>query len=386
MVPINAMKVREGVLPIAPDCVKFGFVPALNGLRGVAILLVLGNHIPLRKYASLLPGGYVGVDVFFVLSGFLITTLLVQEFNRRGSINLRNFYIRRVLRLGPALIIMLIVICTLSFILFDRVRAQQNCINALIALFYASNWVKALSHNGLGIVAQTWSLSAEEQFYIIWPFLLLTLLRATRRSRHLIIAATVLALLSWLDGICLALRGATFTRIMFGLDSKLVTLMIGCILGVWLTSEGAKRIFQKLLVILAPLSLICLVAFSISGNVLGKGLFFYGFTIIALLAATLILDVMVSQQSILKRFLEMKWLVWIGSVSYGLYLWHWPIFYVMTYIYHCSGWTVLLMGTPLAFLVAALSYYGLERRVLAFKHRFTSDVPLKSATLNAVAE
>src|ERR1700690_3116399 len=155
MVPINAMKVREGVLPIAPDCVKFGFVSALNGLRGVAILLVLGNHIPLRKYASLLPGGYVGVDIFFVLSGFLITTLLVQEFNRRGSINLRNFYIRRVLRLGPALIIMLIVICTLSFVLFDRVRAQQNCINALIALFYASNWVKALSHNGLGIVAQT---------------------------------------------------------------------------------------------------------------------------------------------------------------------------------------------------------------------------------------
>jgi peptidoglycan/LPS O-acetylase OafA/YrhL len=125
----------------------------------VAILLVLGNHIPLRKYASLLPGGYVGVDVFFVLSGFLITTLLVQEFNQRRSISLRNFYIRRVLRLGPALIVMLIVICSLSFLLFDRVRAWRNCDNALIALLYASNWVKALSHNGLGIVAQTWSLS-----------------------------------------------------------------------------------------------------------------------------------------------------------------------------------------------------------------------------------
>ena len=292
------MKVPEGDLPIAPDCVKLGFVPALNGLRGVAILLVLGNHIPLRKYASLLPGGYAGVDLFFVLSGFLITTLLVQEFNRKGSISLRNFYIRRVLRLGPALIIMLSVICALSFVLFDPVRARQNCFYALIALFYASNWVKALSHNGLGIVAQTWSLSAEEQFYVIWPILLLILLRATRRSRHLIFAAAALALLSWCDGICLALRGATFTRIMFGLDSKLVTLMIGCLLGVWLASghmtEGAKRFFQKLLVILAPLSLVCLVAFSISGNVLGKGLFYYGFAIIALLAAALILDVMVT--------------------------------------------------------------------------------------------
>jgi peptidoglycan/LPS O-acetylase OafA/YrhL len=269
-----------------------------------------------------LPGGFVGVDVFFVLSGFLITALLVQEFNRRGSVSLRNFYFRRVLRLGPALIIMLIVICTFSFVLFDRVRSQRNCIHALIALFYASNWVKALSQDGLGIVAQTWSLSVEEQFYIVWPFLLLTLLRATGKGRHIIIVAAALALLSWLDRIHLALKGATFTRLCFGLDSRSDTLMIGCILGVLLTSgrmtDGAKRIIQKILVILAPLSLICLVAYSISGDVLGKGLFYYGFTLIALLAAVLILDVMVSPQSILKRFLEMKGLVWIGSISYGL--------------------------------------------------------------------
>lgn len=156
---------------------KLGFVPALNGLRGVAILLVLGNHIPLRQYKSLLPAGFVGVDIFFVLSGFLITTLLMQEFNKTGSVSLKNFYIRRALRLGPALLVMLAVICALSFALFDRARARENCMDALIALFYCSNWVKALSlsHNGLGIVAQTWSLSAEEQFYIVWPLLLLTL-------------------------------------------------------------------------------------------------------------------------------------------------------------------------------------------------------------------
>jgi peptidoglycan/LPS O-acetylase OafA/YrhL len=390
MAPINAMKAGGSARLTAPDCVKLGFVPALNGLRGVAILIVLGNHIPLRKYASLLPGGYVGVDIFFVLSAFLITTLLVQEFNRRGSISLRNFYFRRVLRLGPALIAMLIVICTLSFVLFDRVRAEQNCVHALIALCYASNWVKALTQDGLGIVAQTWSLSVEEQFYIVWPFLVLMLLRATGKSSHVIIAAAALALLSWLDGIYLALKGATFTRFCFGLDSRLDRLMIGCILGVLLTSgcmtEETKRIFQKLLVILAPLSLICLVAFSISGNVLGQGLFYYGFVIIALLAAVLILDVMINQQSILKRFLEMKGLVWIGSISYGLYLWHWPIFYVMTYIYHCSGRTVMLVGTPLAFLIAVLSYYGMEIRILEFKNRFTSDNRLQETTLKAGSE
>ena len=384
------MKAGEGALPTAPGSVRFGFVPALNGLRGVAILLVLGNHIPLRKYESLLPGGYVGVDVFFVLSGFLITTLLVQEFNRNGSVSLRNFYIRRALRLGPVLIIMLAAICALSFVLYDRSRAWQNCNYALIALFYASNWVKALSHNGLGIVAQTWSLSVEEQFYFIWPMLLLTLLRTNTRGRYPIITAAILALLSWLDMICLALRGATFPRIMFGSDTRLVTLMIGCVLGLWLASgpltERAKRIFQKLLAILAPLSLVCLVAFSISDNVLGRGLYYYGFTVIALLAAALILEVMLSPQSVLKRFLEMKWLVWIGSVSYGLYVWHWPIFYVMTYRYRCNGWTVILVGTPLAFLVTVLSYYGMERRILQFKNHFTNDSLSKEATPHAGTE
>lgn len=378
------MQVQENAF--VPNRIKLGFVPALNGLRGIAILLVIGNHIPLRQYKSLLPCGWVGVDLFFVLSGFLITTLLMQELNKTGTVSLKNFYIRRALRLGPALLVMLAVMSTLSFVLFDQVRARTNWFDPLIALFYSSNWVKALSHNQLGIVAHTWSLSAEEQFYIIWPLLLLTLARVTRKSRYIIAVATAIALLSWWEGVRLAMKGATFARIMFGLDCRADTLMIGCILGVVLASgcmtENTKHSVRKLLVILAPLSLICLVGFSITGNVLGKGLYYYEFIIIALMAAALILDVMVTRQSILKRLLEMKWLVWLGSVSYGLYLWHWPIFFVMM-VYHWSGWAVMLVGIPLAFLATVLSYYCMEKPILEFKKRFSPDSLLEKTECNA---
>src|SRR5262249_46555635 len=106
---VDAKKVQPDAETSIHNRHRLGYVPELDGVRGLAILFVLGNHAPLGRFSSLLPGGFVGVDVFFVLSGFLITTLLVQEFDTTGSISLRQFYLRRALRLGPALIAMLIV-------------------------------------------------------------------------------------------------------------------------------------------------------------------------------------------------------------------------------------------------------------------------------------
>jgi len=192
-----------------------------------------------------LPGGFAGVDIFFVLSGFLITTLLIQEFDRTGSISLRNFYMRRALRLGPALIALLIVLCLLSFVLYDQARARGNCRDALIALFYASNWVRVFTRNQLGLLAHTWSLSCEEQFYIVWPIILLTLLRISRKRHYVALVAAAVALFSWLASIHLTMSGASERRLCFGLDGRADTLMIGCILSVVLSFRADDRKRKK---------------------------------------------------------------------------------------------------------------------------------------------
>ena len=164
--------------------------------------------------------------------------------------------------------------------------------------------------------------------------------------------------------------------------------MTGCILGVVMSSglmtENAKKILQKLLVVIAPLSMACLFSVSIFGNVFGLRLriSYYGFVIIELLAAALILDVLVSPRSIIRRLLAMKWLVWVGSISYGLYLWHWPIFYTMQG-FGFKDFTTISVGTPLTFLVVLLSYYLMERPILRLKKRFTPDSQLKRAVLQA---
>lgn len=352
------------------------YVPQLDGLRGAAILSVIIFHAG----APFLRGGFVGVDVFFVLSGFLITSLLIKEFDTTKSISLKNFYVRRILRLGPALLLLLTVFCLLSVVLLSEEKAIRNLVDALISLVYLSNWARAFSIHPPDFLGHTWSLSIEEQFYITWPIILLLLLRRTTNRWHIVTFATFVALTSWFVRIHLAMNEASAERLYNGLDTRADTLMVGCTLGILLSPgllKQSRKTLSKWLVIAAPLSAITLLAFSILSNWRDLWMYHWGFFVVELLTSVLILDIYLNPRSIIGQLLSMRWLVWIGSISYGLYLWHYPIFRTMK-AFGFDVLTVFTVGSITTFFVAACSYYLLERPFLKFKERFTHVTPNKS--------
>ena len=159
-----------------------GYRPALDGLRGVAILAVLAVHTSHLFGWSMLKGGSIGVDIFFVLSGFLITSILLNEWNNKGSISLRKFYLRRCLRLVPALLLLVVVVHLTANFLLSPEEAAQTRFATPFALVYATDFVIAFAPNiQLGALKHTWSLAMEEQFYLLWPPLLILLLKLEPR-------------------------------------------------------------------------------------------------------------------------------------------------------------------------------------------------------------
>ena len=161
---------------------RLGYRPSLDGLRGVAVLVVMAHH----AYVPFFRGGGVGVDIFFVLSGFLITSLLLEEWRRTQDISLRGFYIRRGLRLLPALFMLLLVLQAYALLRMrgDAFWEMEKAIGAVLGYF--GNWVAALGLYDMRVLSHTWSLSIEEQFYFLWPIILLLMLRSRwKRTRIL---------------------------------------------------------------------------------------------------------------------------------------------------------------------------------------------------------
>ena len=302
---------------------RLGYRPALDGLRAVAILSVMAGH----TWGWLLPGGFVGVDIFFVLSGFLITTLLLEERERTGRISLRLFYARRALRLLPALAA-LVVAVVIWILLTSPTPLREATIHGLPAVvFYVSNLVWGLWHVNLGLFGHTWSLSLEEQFYVMWPAVLLALLSFRRGARSILtlclLAIAAAMILRWE----ISRRNMTEDGLRRLTNLRIDVLLVGCALALAAARGWLARIPRWLAPVAVLVSVGVLVFFAafVPRGFNDPRFYRGGFTLIAIATAVLIAGIVHIPSRPLIWVLSLPVMVWIGRISYALYLWHTPI-------------------------------------------------------------
>ncbi len=328
---------------------------------------MIGIHFKLFRNTY----GFIGVDLFFALSGFLITCLLIEEWKRSKKISLSSFYARRALRLLPALAGMLAVFIAYGAIFDNHREFLLDLKEAAIALFYCSNWTLAFDLSRIDFMRHTWSLSIEEQFYLIWPGVLLFMVRRT--SPASILNFIVLgAVLSWVTRVLLNdSTAASLGRLSNGLDTRADTLLLGCAVAVALAFGlvPQSRAAVAALRYAAALSVLGLAAigFTLSADL--PFMVLLGWSLISIFSAAIILQVTTTSGTMLHRFLENPILVFIGKISYGLYLWHYPIMRGMMSLR--KTWRV---NVPLAICITVVatlaSYYLLELPCLRLKKRF----------------
>lgn len=296
--------------------------PALDGVRGIAVVAVLLNHTTRRAV-----GGFLGVDLFFVLSGFLITSLLLREHERSDGIDLRAFYVRRAVRLMPATLCAL-GLAGLMFAIGRGCTPLPFAYVAAVVLFYGSNWLQAIWPGSMGVLGHTWSLSIEEQYYFLWPVLVRWRLRSSAGVRSLArIASAMIAAVVVYRAVAL-LAGASTESLYVQTFSRIDAIMVGC-LGALAVRTTADHPMLRLLGNqgVAAASLATFAVMVATTPRLGPFLYLGGFLIVAVISLSLVLFAARpdATQTLLGRALGAWPLVICGRVSYGLYLYHFVI-------------------------------------------------------------
>jgi peptidoglycan/LPS O-acetylase OafA/YrhL len=321
-------------------------VPGLDGLRAVAVIGVLLYHAGVRW----IPGGFLGVDLFFVISGFLITSLLLAESDLTGRISLRRFYLRRARRLLPALAAMLVVVVAFMAIFFRGDLGQARG-DVAAAAAYVSNWWYVLHHRSYFVAAgrpsplqHLWSLAVEEQFYLVWPVVVVALVATRARLRWITAVAIGGALGSAFWMRTLAVRGnvpfdTDSSRLYFGTDTHASALLLGAAAAALMTGLAGRRrvplpggrrgavpaIARNAIDIAGVAGLLALGWSMYAVGYYQPSLYRGGFLVFAAVAAGVV-AIASAPGSWLGRALDVAPMRWIGVRSYGLYLWHWPVF------------------------------------------------------------
>ncbi|MCU0492232.1 MAG: acyltransferase family protein [Chloroflexaceae bacterium] len=347
----------------ANDSGRIGYIPGLDGLRALAVLAVLLYHAELPW----MTGGFIGVEVFFVVSGYLITALLLAEWQSRDAISLGQFWLRRARRLLPATLALVGVTMTVAVVwLPNEVAGLRG--EAVAALGYATNWYLIFHQQSYfesvgrpSLLQHLWSLAVEEQFYLLWPPLLLLALRRWR-PLHVAWLALAGAAASTMWMASLYQPDLDPSRIYYGTDTRAAGFLIGAALALswrrthsrpdraaWLDGAG--------LVALGGLVFISVLASEYDG-----WLYLGGFGLVALLSAVVIVATTHYATRLVPGLLGLAPLRWLGLRSYSLYLWHWPVFMLTRpqLDLPLEGWPLLVLRLGLSLLLAEISYRWIE--------------------------
>ncbi|MEY2570868.1 MAG: hypothetical protein QOE63_1218 [Acidimicrobiaceae bacterium] len=356
---------------------RLGYRPQLDGLRALAVLAVMGFHASITT----VQGGYLGVDVFFVLSGFLITVLLAQEHAAHGDVRLRWFYARRALRLLPALFGLLVAVAVYALIRPNEVEMQGVGGELLGAALYVANWVYALRDTfTTHILSHTWSLAIEEQFYLLWPFVLVWLIKRRHGLDGALVAASAgaVGLTAW--RVALYRRGASLPHISYGLDTRAAALMMGAAIGLAAVT-GRLRLPVRIARVVGLVGFAWLLYIFLSHRY-GIGAiafdpgreFVEGILVVDLATSLLLVGLLFDDRGPLRRLFSLAPVVLIGKVSYGLYLWHFPIDEIVTP--DRTGLSSPLnqvVRLVITIAVVSASYLLIEQPALRVKQRFERD-------------
>ena len=362
---------------------KSKYLPSIDSLRALAVLAVIIYHVDVNY----LPGGFLGVDLFFVLSGYLISSLIIKEYRKTGSLNLYNFYIRRARRLLPAVYFM-ITVGLVVMVLFNEVLLRKSHLDAIFGYIYSSNWWYIFhkldyfdSFGAQSPFKHLWSLAIEEQFYMIFPLLFLLINRKKKSkdgtyklNKNFLYVVLGLILVSLIVHILL-FDINNISRIYFGTDTRAFSLLVGVVGAILYPMEKlhTKVTPQQNIMysVVSLVSIAILITVMIYTSEYNTWLYRGGFLLVAILGLIVIIS-SGKQHTLMSRLLSFKPVVFIGKISYSLYLWHFPILVLTTPVSEIGNPNIIfvILRIILTFALATASYVFVETpiRKLGFKN------------------